>query len=117
MFWGPQGTFANGHEPQQLIEQMHAHNEQVKRTVPPERLLVWEVTEGWEPLCEFLGVDVPDEPLPHANDRGDVPRPRDRRGARPRCGMARAARRGVRVSAASGVAAGGRARPASARTA
>ncbi|HTC71604.1 MAG TPA: sulfotransferase [Solirubrobacteraceae bacterium] len=70
MFWGPQGTFANGHEPQQLIEQMHAHNEQVKRTVPPERLLVWEVTDGWEPLCEFLGVAVPAEPLPHANDRG-----------------------------------------------
>lgn len=69
MFWGPQGTFANGHEPQQLIEQMHAHNEQVKRTVPPERLLVWRVTDGWEPLCEFLGVAVPDEPLPHANDR------------------------------------------------
>ena len=69
MFWGPQGTFANGHEPQQLIEQMHAHNEQVKRTVPPERLLVWKVTDGWEPLCEFLGVAVPDEPLPDANDR------------------------------------------------
>ena len=37
--------------------------------VPAERLLVWEVGEGWEPLCEFLGVDVPDGPLPHANDR------------------------------------------------
>jgi hypothetical protein len=70
MFWAPGGPFANGHEPAQLIEQMHAHNEQVKRTVPPERLLVWEVTDGWEPLCEFLGVAVPDEPLPHANDRG-----------------------------------------------
>ncbi len=70
MFWGPQGTFADGHEPQQLIEQMHAHNEQVKRTVPAERLLVWKVTDGWEPLCEFLGVAVPDVPLPHVNDRG-----------------------------------------------
>ena len=39
------------------------------RAIPPERLLVWEVGEGWGPLCEFLGVDVPDEPLPHANDR------------------------------------------------
>jgi len=28
-----------------------------------------QVTDGWEPLCEFLGLDVPDEPLPHANDR------------------------------------------------
>ena len=69
MFWGPQGTFAAGSEPAQLIEQMAAHNEQVKRVVPAERLLVWEVGEGWGPLCEFLGVDVPAEPLPHANDR------------------------------------------------
>jgi hypothetical protein len=70
MFWGPRGTFAAGHQPAQLIEQMLAHHEQVKRDVPAERLLVWEVTDGWEPLCEFLGVDVPDGPLPHANDRG-----------------------------------------------
>jgi hypothetical protein len=69
MFWGPQGTFAAGSEPAQLIEQMAAHTEQVKRVVPAERLLVWEVGEGWGPLCEFLGVDVPAEPLPHANDR------------------------------------------------
>jgi len=70
MFWGPQGTFADGHaKPEQLIEQMHSHNEQVKRTVAPERLLVWEVSEGWEPLCDFLGVDVPATPLPHANER------------------------------------------------
>lgn len=70
MFWSPEGTFAAGHErPEQLIEVMNAHNEEVKRTVPADRLLVWEVTEGWEPLCEFLGVPVPDEPLPHVNDR------------------------------------------------
>src|SRR5581483_959910 len=70
MFWGPQGTFSDGWErPAQLIEQMVAHNEQVKATVPSERLLVWEVGEGWEPLCEFLGVEVPPEPLPHENDR------------------------------------------------
>jgi hypothetical protein len=72
MFWGPQGTFADGHEtPQQLIDQMLRHHEQVKQAVPPERLLVWEVGEGWGPLCEFLDVPVPDEPLPHANDRGE----------------------------------------------
>jgi len=72
MFWGPQGTFADGHEtPEQLIEQMLRHHEQVKQAVEPERLLVWEVGEGWEPLCEFLDVPVPDEPLPHANDRGE----------------------------------------------
>jgi Sulfotransferase domain len=70
MFWTGQGTFAAGHEqPEQLIEGFERHNEQVKATVPPERLLVWDVTEGWEPLCRFLNVPVPAEPLPHVNDR------------------------------------------------
>lgn len=70
MFWGPQGTFAAGHEtPSQMIAQFEAHNELVRANVPQDRLLVWSVTEGWEPLCEFLGSPVPDEPLPHVNDR------------------------------------------------
>jgi hypothetical protein len=70
MFWGPQGTFADGHEqPQEMIEQMERHNQQVIEAIPAERLLVWEVGEGWGPLCEFLEVPVPSEALPHANDR------------------------------------------------
>ncbi len=70
MFWGEQGSFAGGHEtPEQLIRAFNAHNEAVKATVPPERLLVWEVKEGWEPLCAFLEVPVPQQPLPHVNDR------------------------------------------------
>jgi sulfotransferase family protein len=37
--------------------------------VPPDRLLVYEVKEGWEPLCEFLGAEVPkNKPFPHLND-------------------------------------------------
>jgi Sulfotransferase domain len=43
------------------------HNATVQREVPPERLLVYEVSQGWEPLCEFLGVAVPDEEFPHLN--------------------------------------------------
>jgi Sulfotransferase domain len=35
--------------------------------VPADRLLVYEVTHGWEPLCAFLGVPVPDEPFPSAS--------------------------------------------------
>jgi hypothetical protein len=70
MFWGPQGTFAAGYErPEQMIEQMLAHTQAVKHAIPPERLLIWDVTEGWDPLCEFLELDVPDTPLPHANER------------------------------------------------
>ena len=44
------------------------HNEGVKRRVPPEKLLVYEVKQGWGPLCDFLGVEVPDKPFPHLND-------------------------------------------------
>jgi len=44
--------------------------EEVKRAVPPERLLVYNVKEGWEPLCRFLGKEVPDGiPFPRLNDR------------------------------------------------
>ena len=51
------------------IEVFERWNEQVKKCVPAERLLVYEVKEGWEPLCDFLGVAVPeDRPFPHLND-------------------------------------------------
>jgi len=50
------------------IAVFQAHIEEVKRTVPPERLLVYEVKQGWEPLCRFLGVPVPETPFPHVND-------------------------------------------------
>lgn len=43
--------------------------EEVKRSVPEDKLLVYEVTEGWKPLCDFLGVPVPDKPFPHINER------------------------------------------------
>jgi len=48
------------------------HNEAVQRYVPPERLLVFQVTEGWEPLCQFLGCAVPEGvSFPHLNE-GDL---------------------------------------------
>ena len=43
------------------------HNAEVKRTIPAERLLVFEASEGWAPLCQFLGVKVPDAPYPNMN--------------------------------------------------
>jgi hypothetical protein len=41
----------------------------VRASVPPEKLLVYNVKSGWGPLCHFLGVPVPDEPFPMVNDR------------------------------------------------
>ncbi|MFD0855736.1 sulfotransferase family protein [Actinomadura adrarensis] len=48
------------------------HYARVRQTVPAERLLVYRVQEGWEPLCRFLGVDVPDEPFPRVNVGDDL---------------------------------------------
>jgi len=44
------------------------HIEQVRQSVPAERLLIFEVTQGWDPLCAFLGVRAPDTPFPRTND-------------------------------------------------
>jgi hypothetical protein len=43
------------------------HNADAQANVPPEKLLVFNVKEGWEPLCRFLGKPVPEIPFPHAN--------------------------------------------------
>lgn len=44
------------------------HIEHVRATCPPDRLLVFDVADGWEPLCAFLGVPVPSHPFPRLND-------------------------------------------------
>jgi hypothetical protein len=51
-----------------MIEWVNRWHDEVKSTVPADRLLVWEPKDGWEPLCELLDVPVPDEPLPWVND-------------------------------------------------
>lgn len=43
------------------------HIEEVKRDVPPEKLLVYNIREGWEPLCRFLDAPVPEVPFPKEN--------------------------------------------------
>ena len=45
------------------------HIEEVKAYVPKEKLLVYDVREGWAPLCSFLGMPEPAEPLPHLNKK------------------------------------------------
>ncbi|WP_230880865.1 sulfotransferase family protein [Planomonospora sp. ID91781] len=57
-----------------VLKTFRAHIEEVVAAIPPERLLRFEVREGWEPLCGFLGVPVPDEPFPRVNDKADFER-------------------------------------------
>jgi len=47
----------------------HRHIETVKKTIPKERLLVFNVKEGWQPLCDFLGQAVPQIPFPRTHQR------------------------------------------------
>ncbi len=69
------GTFDGRFEDKShAIEVFNRHNEEVRRRVPQDRLLVYEVMEGWEPLCEFLGVEEPDTPFPHLNDAAEMRR-------------------------------------------
>lgn len=60
-------VFGGSLEKNDSIARYLRHIDEVKATVPDERLLVYSVTEGWEPLCEFLGHPVPDRRFPHAN--------------------------------------------------
>lgn len=61
-----QGKF----EDKALAEKMfNNHIEDVKAYVPADKLLVYDVSEGWKPLCKFLGVSTPSEPLPHLNKK------------------------------------------------
>ncbi len=48
------------------------HIEEVKASVPPERLLVFSVEQGWTPLCEFLDVPMPATAFPNVNDRAAI---------------------------------------------
>ena len=50
-----------------MLDRYHRHNEAVQRAIPPERLLVYQVSDGWEPLCRFLGVEAPDAAYPQVN--------------------------------------------------
>jgi hypothetical protein len=70
LLWKDNGTLADRdhHKPEEMIAAMQQHNDEVQATVPADRLLVWDVTQGWEPLCEFLELPVPDVPFPNVND-------------------------------------------------
>lgn len=60
------------HDHDAMIEALKRHNAEVERTIPANRLLVYNVQQGWEPLCGFLGVPVPATPFPRANSRAEM---------------------------------------------
>jgi hypothetical protein len=70
-----QGTFDDRFEDKHhAIEVFERHDAEVQRRVPKDRLLVYDVKAGWGPLCEFLGVEEPEEPFPRTNDAAEMQR-------------------------------------------
>ncbi|MEV8113530.1 MULTISPECIES: sulfotransferase family protein [Streptomyces] len=69
-----QGLFEGRFEDKAFaIDVYHRHNQRVIDTVGADNLLVWDVTQGWEPLCAFLGVPAPrGEDFPHVNDTASM---------------------------------------------
>lgn len=57
------------HDRDFMIDYFVRHNSAVEQAIPRERLLVYETAHGWEPLCTFLGVAIPERPFPRANTR------------------------------------------------
>lgn len=62
---------AHLHDYEFMTNYFRRHTEEVTRTIPSERLLIYEVGQGWGPLCEFLDVPVPNTPFPLENSRSE----------------------------------------------
>lgn len=84
LFWGPyqdilktimtQWGAGDPANREQLKKYYVRHYEHVRSKVPAERLLEFESKDGWEPLCKFLGKDVPEGKYPRVNDAKDTVR-------------------------------------------
>jgi len=60
-------AFGGAMDKPSIVSAYRRRTEEVRAAIPPSRLLVFDVAEGWEPLCRFLGKPVPAEPFPRAN--------------------------------------------------
>ena len=54
-------------DPEHVVAVYEDHIAEVQETIPPERLLTYRLGDGWDPLCRFLGVPVPEAPFPRRN--------------------------------------------------
>ena len=62
---------AHLHDRAFMTAHFRRHTEEVRRVIPPERLLVYEAGQGWDPLCKFFGVPTPDAPYPSENSKAE----------------------------------------------
>ncbi len=60
--------------PNASVERYLRHERDVREAVPEDRLLVFRASDGWQPLCDFLGLEAPEEPFPRVNERAEMRR-------------------------------------------
>lgn len=72
MVIGPEARHANGVNLDVVLSKYRQHNLYVKSHCPKEQLLMYQLGDGWEPLCKFLNKPIPDVPFPHKNRMGSV---------------------------------------------
>jgi hypothetical protein len=65
------GTDPRLHDKAYMRDRFESHTRNVMRDIPAERLLVYRASDGWGPLCEFLGLPVPDSAFPQVNSTDD----------------------------------------------
>ncbi len=58
-------------DPTAMIDAYERHNAAVRKAIAPSRLLEWAPADGWGPICDRLGMDVPGEPFPVTNTTDD----------------------------------------------
>jgi hypothetical protein len=67
------GEFGSGlHDRDHMVAAFERHTAEVQRTIPRDRLLTFDVAQGWQPLCEFLNVPIPSKPFPRLNSREEL---------------------------------------------
>ena len=60
------------------IKIYEAHLEKVKATIPAEQLLLYNIKDGWQPLCDFLNLPIPTTPFPNSNNKKEFNRKMDK---------------------------------------
>ena len=69
--WFMQNTFGGNVDKETAVAAYRLNNQRVRDSIPGDRLLVFNVGDGWGPLCRFLGVAEPETPFPRSNARDE----------------------------------------------
>lgn len=64
--------YNNDFKKETVINHFNARNQSIIDECPTDKLLVFKATDGWEPLCKFLDVPIPDVPYPRENDTANM---------------------------------------------